>query len=150
GAKPAGGVPSALTTTVFGGPVQLIVVQADRAAEPATGDDLGDLTVRVTGGELADALVVTSGRRTALVFAVTRQDGDELRVSVASAADWTVAGVVALRGEAADWARELATDPHLLLVDPAPLPADRPADGLATAPTVAAQLHQSRTEAQPA
>jgi len=152
-ASMAGTVPA--TTTVFGGPVQLIVVQADRVADPAAGDGLGDLTVRVTCGELADPLVVTGGRRTALVFAVTRQDGDELRVSVASAADWTVAGVVALRGEAADWARELATDPHLVLVDPAPVLTGQPATGLAaapmvTAPMVTAQLRQSRTEAQPA
>jgi hypothetical protein len=106
-------------TTVFGEDVDVdvVVVQADRRDPAATG--LGDLAVTVDGGRLGPAEVTRTGARANLVFHVEERTGP-LRVSVASVADWWLAGVVGLTGSAGDWHAELRADPHARLLTAAP------------------------------
>jgi hypothetical protein len=103
------------TTTILPAAAEVVVVQADRVAD---GAGLGDLVVTSTGGSLGEATLVEDGRRACLVFPVSAVGGDELRVSVASAADWKVAGVVGARGAASAWTTRMRSDSHPRVIEP--------------------------------
>ena len=104
-------------TTILPTGAELVVVQLDRRTDV---DGLGDLAVAVEDGTLGEPVVLASESRTTLLYPVTGTNGAPLRVSVASVADWRLAGVVALRGRAGDWADALSADALLRLVDDTP------------------------------
>ena len=103
---------------------EVVVVQVDRRTG---GSDLGDLVVSARGGELGSATRVERGGRLCLLYPVKTRAGDApLEVSVASVADWRLAGVVGLMGTVEEWDQALQRNPHLRMVDEAPLAGEGP------------------------
>ena len=96
--------------------VVIVIVDARGAGVPAAAP-----RIAVRGATLAaPPLVVTGGRRMHLFYTVTARDPDEppVRVAVAGAAHWQLAGVVGVNGRADDWADALtASTPRQLVAD---------------------------------
>jgi large repetitive protein len=91
---PAAEVASAMPSlvTVLPDWVETVVISLDRRA-PGADIGMGDVEVSAGGGRLGAAAVSGDGCRTTLTLPVLSVDGPGLRVCVASAADWWLAGV---------------------------------------------------------
>ena len=89
--------------------VNVVIVALDLADASAAA--AGDLALGLDGGTLgASPQRVITGNRRVLIYDVASVDpgAQALTVSVASAAAWTVGGVIGVHGNALDWATLLA------------------------------------------
>jgi hypothetical protein len=103
----------------------VVMVLLDRRDPNGSGD--GDLAVAAHGATVgAPPLRVTGGARVALLYEVGERavGASELAVSVASQADWQIAGVIGLPGRAAEWAARLNGSSPPQLVADGPFTAD--------------------------
>lgn len=90
--------------------VEVVIVILDPA--DLTASQRGDLGLAVQGATLSSPPQrSTRGNRRCLCYDVTTRDKDAARftVSVASAAGWSVAGVIGVKGKALEWAASFET-----------------------------------------
>jgi len=106
-----------------------VLIQLDRR-DPGSGrTGLGDLVIAATGGRLGAPRRIDDGARTNLVLPVTEATG-ELRLAVASVADWWLAGVTGTGGDPDELIGVVTADPHVRLAAAvaAPVPAVAPVE----------------------
>jgi hypothetical protein len=117
---------------------EVVVVQADRRAR---GTGLGDLVITTRDGKLGPPAKVEQDGRLCLIYPVrARSTAEPLEVSVASAADFRLTGVVGLSGTVKEWSAALERDPRLRMIDEAPL------TGGSSEPEVSVRLSASGNE----